>query len=199
MLVLVSSRVVATPNILVFGDSISAEFGLQKNQGWVSLLKTRLSKKGYQYAVINASISGETSGGGLRRINQVLNKYQPEIIIIELGANDGLRGLKLSQLKNNLSNMIDQAHKHRAEVLLIGMRLPPNYGPGYTHAFSRVFATLSEEKKVSLLPFLFAGFETDLSYFQADQIHPNHKAQVRILDNVWQALSLSFFPTTPTK
>jgi len=138
--------------------------------------------------VINASISGETSSGGLRRISSALDKHNPKIVIIELGANDGLRGLKLPQLKSNLSKITDLSLDKHANVLILGMQLPPNYGSAYTKAFSNVFIEISKNKQVSIVPFLFTGFESDLQYFQADRIHPNAQAQVLILDNVWPHL-----------
>jgi len=179
----------AAPNILVLGDSISAGLGLHQNQGWVSLLQQRLISKDYPHKVINASISGETSSGGLRRISSVLDKHNPKVVIIELGANDGLRGLKLSQLRSNLSDITDLSLRRQAKVLLLGMQLPPNYGPAYTKAFSNVFIEVSKDKQVSIVPFLFSGFESDLQYFQADQIHPNAQAQTLMLDNIWPTLS----------
>ena len=179
----------AAPNILVLGDSISAGLGLHQNQGWVSLLQQRLISKDYPHKVINASISGETSSGGLRRISSVLDKHHPKVVIIELGANDGLRGLKLSQLRSNLSDITDLSLRRQAKVLLLGMQLPPNYGPAYTKAFSNVFIEVSKDKQVSIVPFLFSGFESDLQYFQADQIHPNAQAQTLMLDNIWPTLS----------
>ena len=170
------------------GDSISAGFGLNQNQGWVSLLQQRLAIKEYPHKVINASISGDTSSGGLRRISSALDKHNPKIVIIELGANDGLRGLKLSQLKSNLSDITDLSLKKNAEVLILGMQLPPNYGPTYTKAFSNVFTEVSKSKQTSIVPFLFTGFESDLDYFQADRIHPNSRAQPLILNNIWPVL-----------
>ena len=144
--------------------------------------------KEYPHKVINASISGETSGGGLRHINQSLVQHKPKIVVIELGANDGLRGLKLSQLKLNLAKITDLSLTKQAKVIIVGMRLPPNYGPAYTKAFSNVFFEVSQLKKASLVPFMFQGFENDLRYFQADQIHPNAQAQPLILDNIWPTL-----------
>ncbi len=186
--VAVSADNISTNSIVVLGDSLSAGFGLQHDQGWVPLLKKRLAEKDYQYNVVNASISGETTGGGLRRVEQILATHNPVIVILELGANDGLRGLNLASMKNNLSDIVKHSLKNQAKVLLLGIRLPPNYGPSYTQKFSRVFLDISEENQISLLPSLFQGFESDLSYFQADQIHPNAKAQNHILDNVWPML-----------
>lgn len=148
-----------------------------------------MATKEYPHKVINASISGETSSGGLKRISSALNKHNPEVVIIELGANDGLRGLNLSQLKNNLSEITDLSLSKQAKVLILGMQLPPNYGPAYTKAFSNVFIEISKSKQISIVPFLFTGFASDLKYFQKDQIHPNAQAQTLILDNVWSKLS----------
>lgn len=178
----------STANILVLGDSISAEFGLRQNQGWVYLLQQRLITKEYPHKVINASISGETSSGGLRHIASALDLHQPVCVIIELGANDGLRGLNLTQLKNNLTRIARLSLEHKAKVLIIGMQLPPNYGLKYTQTFSQVFKEVSNNLQLSIVPFMFKGFESNLTYFQADRIHPNDKAQSLILDNIWPEL-----------
>jgi len=172
----------------VVGDSISAGYGLNQNEGWVHLLQQRLSSNGYPHQVVNASISGDTSSGGLQRINNALKKHAPDIVIIELGANDGLRGLSLKQLESNLSKMITLSQNNKASVLILGMQLPPNYGPAYTKAFSNVYLSVSKNKRTALLPFLFTGFESDLSLFQKDRIHPNVDAQELILNNVWPTL-----------
>lgn len=183
-----SNNVFAAQNIIVLGDSISAEFGLKKNQGWVSLLEKRLVDSGYQYNVINASISGETSGGGLRRINQLLSTHQPKFILIALGANDGLRGFKLSQIESNLSQMVNLSLKQQASPIIIGLRLPPNYGLTYTSQFSAIFQNVGNQHQISVIPSFLHHFETDLRYFQADRIHPNALAQPLILDNIWPTL-----------
>lgn len=188
MLFLFSFNALGAQKIIVLGDSISAEFGLQKNQGWVHLLKKRLIKTDYPYTVINASISGETSGGGLRRITGLLKKHNPQIMLIALGANDGLRGLKIAKLKNNLSRMIELSLKHGAQPIIIGLRLPPNYGPIYTNQFTRTFLDVSKEHQTPTVPSFLKGFESNLTYFQGDRIHPNALAQPLILDNIWPVL-----------
>ncbi|WP_375738149.1 arylesterase [Pseudomonas boanensis] len=174
--------------LLVVGDSISAALGLETSQGWVSLLEKRLVEQGYQHRVINASISGDTSAGGLARLPALLDEYQPSLVIIELGGNDGLRGQSPAQLQQNLAGMIDNVRSRGASVLLLGMRLPPNYGARYTLAFSQVYSALAEEKQVSLVPFFLEGVGGVPDMMQADGIHPQAKAQPRLLDNLWPTL-----------
>ncbi|MBT8764879.1 arylesterase [Metapseudomonas boanensis] len=174
--------------LLVVGDSISAALGLETSQGWVSLLEKRLAEQGYQHRVINASISGDTSAGGLARLPALLDEYQPSLVIIELGGNDGLRGQSPAQLQQNLAGMIDGVRSRGASVLLLGVRLPPNYGARYTRAFSQVYSTLAEEKQVSLVPFFLEGVGGVPDMMQADGIHPQAKAQPRLLDNLWPTL-----------
>lgn len=175
-------------NILIFGDSISAGYGLKSNESWSHLLQNRLINQKYNYKVINASLSGDTTGGGKLRIENVLRKHQPDIVLIELGGNDGLRGLSLKTMKNNLSYMIDLSLKFKHQVLLVGMQLPPNYGKTYTKQFSNIYKNLATDKNISLVPFLLSGIAEDSSFFQNDQIHPNAKAQTYLLDNVWVEL-----------
>ena len=176
------------PVILVMGDSLSAAYGLAQNEGWVSLLQRRLRGGGFPHRVINASISGETSDGALARIQAVLERWQPAIVILETGANDGLRGLPLARLRKNLEALIDACRRRDARVLLVGMRLPPNYGPDYTRDFARLYADLARGARVPLVPFLLEGVALDPGLFQSDGLHPNGRAQARILDNVWTAL-----------
>jgi len=178
----------AIPNILIVGDSISAGFGLRQDQSWTQLLQTRINDMHYSYKVINASLSGDTTAGGSKRIQKSLEQHQPDIVIIELGANDGLRGFNLKQMQSNLAYMIDLCLNNNHQVLLVGMQLPPNYGPTYTKRFSSIYQTLATEKKIALVPFLFNGFANDRTLFQADQIHPNARAQTYLLDNVWLTL-----------
>ena len=175
-------------NILIVGDSISAGYGLHQDESWVHLLQNRLDKNHYAYNVINASLSGDTTGGGKNRIEKSLKQHQPDIVIIELGANDGLRGFNLKKIKSNLAQMIDLCQKNNHRVLLVGMRLPPNYGPTYTKRFSDIYQTLATEKNTALLPFLFKGFADDMTLFQPDQIHPAANAQILLLDNIWSEL-----------
>ncbi|MBD2836394.1 arylesterase [Pseudomonas sp. JM0905a] len=174
--------------VLVIGDSISAAFGLESSQGWVSLLQKRLDEKGYQQHVVNASISGDTSAGGLSRLPGLLVEHKPELVIIELGGNDGLRGQPPAQLQQNLASMIDSSKAQGASVLLLGMRLPPNYGVRYTTAFANVFSTLAAEKQVPLVPFFLEGVGGVPGMMQSDGLHPALQAQPRLLDNVWPTL-----------
>ncbi|AMB78925.1 MULTISPECIES: arylesterase [Pseudomonas] len=178
----------AAGTILIVGDSISAAFGLDTRLGWVSLLEQRLRQQGYDDQVINASVSGDTSAGGLARLPALLAEHKPDVVIVELGGNDGLRGQLPAQLKQNLAGMIDQSLEAGAKVLLLGMQLPPNYGARYTTAFARVYSELGEEKKVELLPFFLEGIGGHPELMQADGIHPAVGAQGRLLDNVWPVL-----------
>jgi acyl-CoA thioesterase I len=176
------------PVILVFGDSISAGYGLAPEQGWVELLKTRLKTQGYGYQVVNASVSGETTAGGLARLPRALELHHPGIVVLELGGNDGLRALPIAQMRANLAQMLDLSGAAGAKVLLLGMRMPPNYGPEYTESFSRVYSGLAHEEKVPLVPFLMSGIALSPALMQADGIHPNQSGQPTLLDNVWPVL-----------
>ena len=175
--------------ILVFGDSLSAEYGLPRGSGWVRLLAERLAKEAAQYSVANASISGETSSGGRARLPQLLQQHRPSIVLLELGSNDGLRGLSLAAMRENLAAMIRASRGAGARVLLIGMRIPPNYGREYAQKFAAVYSQVAGDEKVALVPFLLDGFAEDLEYFQADRIHPNERAQARMADTVWAQLA----------
>ncbi|MGA4445801.1 arylesterase [Ectopseudomonas chengduensis] len=174
--------------LLVVGDSISAAFGLDSRQGWVALLEKRLEEEGFEHTVVNASISGDTSAGGAARLSALLAEHKPELVIIELGGNDGLRGQPPAQLQQNLASMIDKSQSAGADVLLLGMRLPPNYGERYTTSFAQVFADLAEQKKVPLVPFFLEGVGGVPGMMQADGLHPTESAQTVLLDNVWPAL-----------
>ena len=178
----------AAGTILIVGDSISAGFGLDTRLGWVSLLEQRLSKEGHDDKVINASISGDTSAGGLARLPALLAEHKPDVVIVELGGNDGLRGQLPAQLKQNLASMIEASQQAGAKVLLLGMQLPPNYGARYTQAFAAVYGELANEKKVALVPFLLEGVGGKPELMQADRIHPAAGAQGLLLDNVWPVL-----------
>ena len=184
LLLLLSGPVLAAPTILVFGDSLSAAYGIPRESGWVSLLQRHLPR----HSVVNASVSGETTAGGLTRLPQVLEAQRPHITIIELGANDGLRGLPMQQTARNLEAMIDLAKKHGSQVLLVGMRLPPNYGPAYVHKFQALFAQVAKARKVRLVPFLLDGVAEQRDRFQADGLHPDAGAQAQLMDNVWREL-----------
>ena len=174
--------------ILVWGDSLSAGYGLRPKEAWPTLLQTRLEREGFNHKVINASVSGETSAGGRSRLPAALDRYQPDLMILELGANDGLRGLPPKLMVDNLGAMIDAARDRGARILLVGMQLPPNYGPAYTQRFRQAFADVADEWKVPMVPFLLDGFAMQRGMFQADGIHPTAAAQTRILDTVWKHL-----------
>ncbi len=178
----------AAPPILVVGDSLSAGHGIGKEQSWPALLARRLPAEGYPHGVVNISISGETSSGGLSRLGPALQQYRPAIVVIALGANDGLRGLPLKQMRANLAAMIRQSQASRARVLLIGMQLPPNYGLAYGNGFQQTYADLAREFDTPLLPFLLEGFADRRDAFLADGLHPTAAMQPLILDNVWKPL-----------
>lgn len=174
--------------LLVVGDSISAAFGLDSRQGWVALLEKRLADEGFEHKVINASISGDTSAGGAARLPALLTEHKPELVIIELGGNDGLRGQAPAQLQQNLASMVENAQQAGAKVLLLGMRLPPNYGARYTTAFAQVFSDVAEQKQVPLVPFFLEGVGGVPGMMQSDGIHPTEGAQPLLLENAWPAL-----------
>ncbi|MEX6502825.1 arylesterase [Pseudomonas zhanjiangensis] len=175
-------------SLLVVGDSISAAFGLDTRQGWVALLQTRLTGRGYDYQVVNASISGDTSAGGAARLPGLLVEHRPDLVIVELGGNDGLRGQPPAQLQQNLANMVRQSQEAGAKVLILGMKLPPNYGQRYTTAFAEVFPKVARETGAALVPFLLEGIGGVPSMMQRDGIHPTAQAQSRLLENVWPHL-----------
>lgn len=174
--------------LLVFGDSLSAAYGIKENEGWVVLLQNRLNDGQYPFTVINASVSGETSTGGLARLPAALKSHQPDIVLLELGGNDGLRGIPLNILKHNLLQMIDLCDSAGAEVLLAGTQIPPNYGPRYTVPFFRLFGEIAQETDVPLVPFLIDGIPQQPGLMQDDGIHPTAAAQAMITDNVWPHL-----------
>jgi len=174
--------------VLVLGDSLSAGYGLPTGSGWVSLLKTRLDAAGSDATVVNASISGETTAGGRRRIEALLDRHHPRVVIIELGANDGLRGMHIPVIRENLSAIVEACEKSGAKTLLVGMRIPPNYGRDYTEKFHALFGQISAQYKTALVPFMLAGFAEDRSLFQEDGVHPTSKAQPLILGNIYPQL-----------
>ncbi|WP_315807550.1 arylesterase [Pseudomonas sp. C9-3] len=178
----------AAQTLLVVGDSISAGLGLDTSLGWVSLLDKRLKEQGFDYQVVNASISGDTTAGGLARLPALLSEQKPKLVVIELGGNDGLRGMAPAQLQQNLASMVDQSRQAGAKVILLGMRLPPNYGQRYTDAFAKVFDSVASEQKVPLVPFFLEGVGGVQDMMQADGIHPAVAAQPKLLDNVWPTL-----------
>ncbi len=185
---LLPAAAAAAPAILVYGDSLSAGYGIAQERGWVALLEGRLKREGFDYSVVNASISGEITRGGLERLPQTLTRTHPAVLILELGANDGLRGLPIAQMKANLGRMIELAKKARARVLLVGMTLPPNDGPDYTRAFESAFGELARRYRVALVPFLLQGIAAHEALFQPDGLHPTAAVQPVLLDNVWPAL-----------
>ena len=190
----VSAAAHAAPLILVVGDSLSSAYGIAARRGWVALLGERLREERIDYSVVNASISGDTTAGGRARLGKLLAEHRPAVVIIELGGNDGLRGLPVAQMKKNLDAMIAQARQARARVLLVGTRMPPNYGEAYALAFEAAYRDLAKEHRVGLVPELTATIGTKLEYFQPDRIHPNEAAQPLLLDNVWPALRRLFAP-----
>lgn len=188
MLALTGCAHAAAPVILVFGDSLSSAYGLPAAAGWVSLLAQRLDRERFDYKVVNASLTGETTLGGRNRIGATLQQHRPAIVIVELGGNDGLRGLDLAATRANLIAIVDASRAAQAQVLLVGMRLPPNYGRPYVERFEQLFREAARQRRVPLVPFLFEGFEERREWFQPDGIHPAAQAQPLMLDNVWNGL-----------
>lgn len=178
----------ATRTLLVVGDSLSAEYGLPRDSGWVQALAQRLGKVAPQYSVVNASISGDTTSGGRTRLDALLLRHHPAIVVIELGANDGLRGLRVDAMRDNLQAMITLCQRRGSAVLLVGIEMPPNYGSAYAQSFHAVFGTLAQRNHIALVPFLMEGFADRLELFQPDHLHPLAVAQPRMLDNVWPRL-----------
>jgi len=175
--------------ILIYGDSLSAAYGLSQDAGWPSLLEARFKQKAMDYTVLNASISGETTSGGAARIAQTLKAQQPTVIIVALGENAGPRGLALGQTRANLAKIVRTSQKAKSRVLLVGMRLPPNYGETYTRPFAQSYVDLAREYKTALAPFLLQGVAEQRELFQSDNLHPTAQAQPIILDNIWTALA----------
>ena len=177
-----------TRTVLVVGDSISAGYGLPAGAGWTDLLAARLLKQGYAYRVVNASISGDTTAGGRARLPALLSRHKPAIVIVELGGNDGLRGGNLTATRENLSAMVEEVAGAGAKPLIVGMRLPPNYGTAYVREFDAIYERVATAQKAPLVPFFFEGFGDRDNLFQGDRIHPTAAAQPMLLDNVWPAL-----------
>ncbi|WP_286804729.1 arylesterase [Marinimicrobium sp. UBA4209] len=177
-----------SPRVLVLGDSLSAAYGIDEEDGWVNLLNERLEREGYPHTVVNASVSGETTEGGLKRLPRLLSEHNPEWVILELGGNDGLRGYPVSDLADNLAAMIQLSREQGAEVVLLGMQIPSNYGPRYTDQFTAVYPQLAQEEDVPLVAFMLEGIATKDELMQRDGIHPNAEAQPKILENVWPML-----------
>lgn len=177
-----------SPILLVVGDSLSAEYGLTRGSGWVPLLARRIQEHYPHYQVVNASISGDTSSGGMSRLPALLRLHQPEIVVLELGANDALRGLSLDLTEQNLRAMAQAAQQAQARVLMVGMQIPPNYGRAYSERFAQLFPKVARSENAQLVPFLMEGIASDKERFQADGIHPNENAQADLLANVWPVL-----------
>lgn len=174
--------------LLVLGDSLSAAYNMEVRAGWVALLQQRLQRQKLPYQVVNASISGDTTAGGLARLPKLLAEHQPRVVIVELGGNDGLRGLPPEQAKRNLATIVTQTKRAGARVLLLGVQLPPNYGTRYNERFQRIYREVAAEQKVPLVPFVLEGIAANPKLMQADGIHPNVEAQAPILENVWPRL-----------
>jgi len=178
----------AARTLLVLGDSLSAAYGMDVQSGWVALLQQRLAQEKLDYQVVNGSISGDTTANGLARLPRLLDEHKPAIVIIELGGNDGLRGLSLAQMKHNITAMVTEAKARNARVLLAGMRLPPNYGNTYSGKFWNIYQEVAVEQQVALVPFILDGIATHRALMQPDGIHANAKGQGRLLENVWPHL-----------
>jgi acyl-CoA thioesterase-1 len=178
----------APKTVLVLGDSLSAEYGLTRGSGWVALLQQRINEQKIDARVINASISGDTSSGGLARLTPLLANSRPDVLVLELGANDALRGLQLKESENNLNAILQAASAIKARSVLLGMQIPPNYGPAYTTQFRQLFGAVAKKNKAALVPFFLEGVAQQPALFQADRMHPTEQAQHLLLDNVWPYL-----------
>lgn len=189
LLISISTLTKANSTILIMGDSLSAEYGLQRGSGWVKILERQLEKEGSPWKIFNASISGETTAGGLSRLPRLLQQEMPGIVMIELGANDALRGLSIDQTESNLRKMIRLSKTSGARVLLFGMQIPPNYGQDYASKFKNMYPRLAAQENIELIPFFLAGVATRRDLFQADNIHPNETAQSILFKNVWGAMA----------
>jgi acyl-CoA thioesterase-1 len=188
-LVLAAPAFASAATIMVFGDSLSSAYGIERNRGWTTLLQQRLDEKRLDYKIVSASISGETTSGGRSRIAGALATHRPSIVIIALGANDGLRGLSLDAMRANLEAMVRSSRKSGAKVLLVGMRVPPNFGPAYAEKFQNVYRDIATRERIPWLPFLLDGFADNPDFFQPDGIHPAVSAQALVLENVWKGLA----------
>ncbi len=189
-LIAAGARAAAAPAVLlVVGDSISAGYGLPKGTGWVDLLAARIDAQRLPFRVVNASVTGDTTAGGRARLPALLAQHKPAVVLVELGGNDGLRGGSLKAVKDNLDAMLGDVRKSGGRTLLVGMRLPPNYGPAYTREFDALFGEVAQRHRAALVPFLFAGFGESNEWFQPDRIHPTVAAQAMLLDNVWPVLA----------
>lgn len=183
-----TAAVAEPPTVLVFGDSLSAGYGIDVDRSWAALLQERLEEEGYEHRVVNASISGETTEGGAARIDAALGRFDPELVVLELGGNDGLRGFPPARIKDNLRTIVERVQASGAGAVLLGIRIPPNYGPRYTRAFENVYRELAQELRVPWIAFFMEGVALDDELMQDDGIHPNEKAQGVLLDNAWPAI-----------
>jgi acyl-CoA thioesterase-1 len=183
------ARAAEPPVILVLGDSLSSGYGLAQGQGWVALLQQRLKKEGYGHRVVNASVSGETTDGGVARLDRALATHEPDVVVIELGGNDGLRGLPVSRVQANLALLISKSRAAGAEVLLLAVRVPTNYGPQYGSSFQKIYQDLARRYRIGVAAFVDSPLALDTAYFLPDGIHPNARAQPLLLDNVWAGLT----------
>jgi len=188
VVVLYAPAVHASSQVLVLGDSLSAGYNIDVAQGWVQLLQQRLKDQGYGHSVVNASMSGETTGGGLNRLPRALALHSPQVVIVELGGNDGMRALPLSVIRSNLEKIVELSTGAGAQVVLVGIRIPPNYGQEYGEGFYRIYAELAQSKGLFLVPFALEGIALSEGMMQSDGIHPTASAQTRLLDNIWPAL-----------
>ncbi|MES2354857.1 MAG: arylesterase [Pseudomonadota bacterium] len=178
----------AAPVVLVLGDSLSAAYGLSEKAGWVNLLREKLAARNPSYDVVNASISGDTTRGGLSRLDAALKQHKPQIVIIELGGNDALRGLSLRTMRSNLDSIVNAVQQAHAKPLIVGVEMPPNYGPVYTKQFAQVFQDIAQKYNIPLVPSIFAGFSNKYDHFQSDGIHPVATAQPIMLETIWKGL-----------
>jgi len=189
LLMAVNAHGTETPTVLIYGDSLSAGYGIEIDQSWVALLQTRLQGQGYEHRVVNASITGETTEGGAARITQALDTFSPALVILELGGNDGLRGIPTERMKGNLQTIIQSTQSSGAAIVLLGIRIPPNYGQKYIENFENVYRELANEFEVPWIEFFMQGIALNNELMQADGIHPNAAAQLLLLDNAWPIIS----------
>jgi acyl-CoA thioesterase-1 len=188
LFIALQNAVASDRTILVLGDSLSAAYGIRPEQGWVALLTQRLKGQGYGYEVVNASVSGETTSGGLQRLPRALQIHHPGVVVLELGANDGLRGLPIAVTKENLTKMVQLCQAAGARLLLVGIRIPPNYGPRYANEFAGVYPEIAKQFQLPLIPFLLDKVALNPALMQEDGLHPNERGEPQVLQTVWQAL-----------
>lgn len=189
------TSIASSQTLLIMGDSLSASYNIPLESGWVELLKQRIKQNGYPTTVVNASISGETTGNAVKRLPGLLDKHNPDIVLIELGGNDGLRGFELKSIKQNLSEMIEAAQAKGAKVILTGIHIPPNYGPAYTQIFYNAYLNLSKKYETLFIPFILEGVGDKPQLMQADGVHPTKEAQPKVLDNMWPQIKAAIEPS----